>query len=136
MCDILELMVRQAKAVGYEEREVASPPVIEFQTESQSIFDEYFQSAQQPTGSLNLGAAIEKVLNWRGGSKDDALKLWSAPGELSVLQKLALHTFCVPATSASVERVFSVGGNILTPRRNRLSAEQLSKIMIVKCNNM
>ena len=51
--------------------------------------------------------------------------------------ELAAYTKCiltVPATSATVERVFSVGGAILRPSRRRLSDNIFEKLMFLKCN--
>ena len=51
--------------------------------------------------------------------------------------ELTAYTKCiltVPATSATVERVFSVGGAILRPSRRRLSDNIFEKLMFLKCN--
>ena len=134
---ILDILIDKARAVGCEDgaaNERQTEPAAVAAAESQSIFDEFFSNSVQP--GVSLEAAVESVMSWRGQGPRNALQFWSSPGELSPLQKLAWYIFCVPATSAPVERVFSVGGNILTPRRNRLSTDMLSKLMIVKCNKM
>lgn len=42
--------------------------------------------------------------------------------------------FCVPATSAPVERIFSRSGIIMRPHRNRLTDATLRNLMLNKCN--
>ena len=42
--------------------------------------------------------------------------------------------FAIPATSASSERAFSVGGRVITSTRTRLSIGRMSKIMRTKLN--
>ncbi len=48
-----------------------------------------------------------------------------------VMEKL----FCIPASSAPVERVFSQGGLIMRPHRARLGDEMLSSLVYLKCNS-
>ena len=55
-------------------------------------------------------------------------KIWP---ELAAYTKSLLT---VPASSAAVERVFSVGGSILRPSRRRLSDHLFEMLMFLKCN--
>ena len=50
------------------------------------------------------------------------------------LRPLFSRLFCVPATSAPVERVFSQGGIIMRPHRARLGNELLEMLMYLRCN--
>jgi hAT family C-terminal dimerisation region len=50
------------------------------------------------------------------------------------LYTLHLKHHCIPATSASVERVLSAAGYIASARRNRLGDESLELLVIAKCN--
>lgn len=52
--------------------------------------------------------------------------------ELSAYAKFILN---IPATSAPVERVFSIGGAILRPSRRRLSDSLFEKLLFLKCNS-
>jgi len=45
---------------------------------------------------------------------------------------MARRFLAIPATSASIERVFSIGGNIITKSRNRLSSKTLKKSILLK----
>jgi hAT family C-terminal dimerisation region len=45
---------------------------------------------------------------------------------------MARDTFAVPATGSGVEREFSISGNIVNARRNRLSPKTISDLMQFK----
>jgi len=45
---------------------------------------------------------------------------------------MARRFLAIPATSAPIERVFSIGGNIITKSRNRLSPETVKKSVLLK----
>jgi hypothetical protein len=48
------------------------------------------------------------------------------------LSKLARRVLCVPATSAPSERLFSVAGQTITKKRNRLTHEHVSLLVHLK----
>ena|SRR2546423_6494595 len=45
---------------------------------------------------------------------------------------MAKNIYAVPATSAGVEREFSISGNIVYCRRNRLNSKTISDLMLYK----
>ena len=45
---------------------------------------------------------------------------------------MARRYLAIPATSAPVERVFSIRGNIVTKSRNRLDPETVKKTVLLK----
>jgi len=45
---------------------------------------------------------------------------------------MARRFLAIPATSAPIERVFSIGGSIITKSRNRLSPETVKKSVLLK----
>ena len=108
--------------------------------ESQSIFDEFFLQSQLMASafqSYGLEAVIDEVLSWgEKRFKSNAMAFWNEKQKLKSIKGYALALLSVPASSAPVERVFSVGGNILTPGRNIMTAEALSQIMTIKCNRL
>lgn len=67
-------------------------------------------------------------------SEEDAWKLAQAAEYYSFLSPLLEKLFCVPASSAPVERVFSHGGIIMRPHRARLGDDMLSALVYLKCN--
>jgi len=70
------------------------------------------------------------------GKFNDPLSWWKSQGALRFphLAKLAKRYLCIPATSASSERVWSRASNILTIRRARMSDTVAGCIMFTKEN--
>lgn len=50
------------------------------------------------------------------------------------LRPLFSRVFCVPATSAPVERVFSQSGLIMRPNRAKMADTMLESLVFLKCN--
>jgi len=51
------------------------------------------------------------------------------------LRPLFSRVFCVPATSAPVERVFSPSGSIMRPNRAKMADSMLESLVFLKCND-
>lgn len=67
----------------------------------------------------------------------DCLKYWSEKRtSFPCLYKLCNQVFCVPATSAPIERVFSHGGILMRPHRSSLGVELFSNLLLLKCNRL
>ena len=65
----------------------------------------------------------------------DCLSFWQRnQATLSKLYLPAMRALSVPASSATVERVFSHGGIIVRPHRSRMSDKLLSHVVFLKCN--
>lgn len=63
------------------------------------------------------------------------LEWWKAHRKcLPILAELARNVLCIPAASASSERVFSASGNIVTDKRHNLSCETTKKLTLIKVN--
>ena len=54
--------------------------------------------------------------------------------EFPTLSRLAFSVFCVPATSAPVELIFSKSGLILRPHRSSMSSDMLAMQVYLKSN--
>ena len=64
----------------------------------------------------------------------DTLMWWrNSSTSLPLLSKLARKLLCIPVTSASSERVFSVAGGIVTNQRHNLDPENMH--MLVFCHS-
>ena len=50
------------------------------------------------------------------------------------LRPLNANLFCIPATSAAVERVFSQSGIIMRPHRAKMDDDVLEMLMHLRCN--
>lgn len=51
------------------------------------------------------------------------------------LAEVAKEVLSVPASSAPVERLFSVAGKVFTPERCRLTDTRFEQLMFIRCNN-
>lgn len=56
----------------------------------------------------------------------------SKPGGLPVLAQIALQHLTIAASGASVERVFSISGNIAVPSRGRLDTEVICRLVLIR----
>ena len=52
-----------------------------------------------------------------------------------ILSQIARDVFGVPASSAAVERLFSVARKIFTPQHCRLTDKRFSELMFIRCNS-
>ncbi len=67
----------------------------------------------------------------------DVFQWWRAnQNSLLILSRMSRKYLSIPATSVSSERLFSDAGNQITPKRNRLSSEIVSKLLFVKRNGV
>jgi len=82
---------------------------------------------------LHLRGTLLQSLQLLRLSEEDAWKLAKASEHYSFLSPLMKKLFCVPASSAPVERVYSHGG-IMRPHRARLGDDMLSALVFLKCN--
>ena len=63
------------------------------------------------------------------------LEWWGKKSEIfSILSGVAKKWFCIPTSSATSERVFSAGGNIVTYKRTRLQPENVDKLAYIQQN--
>ena len=62
----------------------------------------------------------------------DQLEWWRHhEAQFPLLSKIVKVVFPIPAASSKSERVFSVAGNVVTPR---LNPEKVEDLVVVKCN--
>lgn len=63
----------------------------------------------------------------------DIYQYWKAKQfEFPIISKIARDYLAIPATSAPSECVFSVGGDIVTKKRNRLVGDSVRMIVCLK----
>ena len=66
----------------------------------------------------------------------DVLGFWKTNKDnYPILAKLATVYLAVHASSAPVERIFSIGGKIFRPERCRLSNNLFESLMFIRCNH-
>ena len=82
----------------------------------------------------NECSTYEKVLPYAPADVDQ-LAWWKIHQEaLPLLAFMVRVTFAIPVASSKSERVFSVAGNVVTQKRNRLDPEKVESCVIVKTN--
>lgn len=68
-------------------------------------------------------------------SREDPLEFWQKRvPSYPRLNKLAKRFLIIPATSVPCERIFSKAGELITDRRNRLSAKHVDQILFLNAN--
>ena len=67
--------------------------------------------------------------------EEDPLKFWKTnQHKFPSLSKLAEYHLSIPASSAPVERLFSIAGKIFRPERCRLSDITFEDLLLIRCN--
>jgi hypothetical protein len=64
----------------------------------------------------------------------DGCKELASLHKYSLIKKVFISSDTGLPSSAAVERLFSLGGQILTPRRNRLSDEHFEMLVLLRAN--
>ncbi|KAG5898983.1 hypothetical protein JTB14_004702 [Gonioctena quinquepunctata] len=65
----------------------------------------------------------------------DPLLFWKVAGEdLKPMEQVARKFFCIPATSAESERVFSLTGQLIENRRSRLKQKNVDRMVFLNKN--
>jgi hypothetical protein len=81
------------------------------------------------TTYLNESIIEQEDQNW------SPLQYWKRNADrFKNLSEIALHLFCIPASSANIERVFSVAKDILSAKRNRMKSDLFRKILFIRRN--
>lgn len=102
-----------------------------------SVFSDFLnrRSVGANPGTLTPTEEIQRYFTI-SSIKTNTLKFWADEKIMCRLKKLALNILSVPASSAPVERAFSVSGFIVRPHRSKLSADAVSQTMFLKCNGI
>ena len=87
---------------------------------------------------VNLEISQYKALlcsNVNSEKEFDILSWWkSMSTQFPRLSKTAKYYLCIPATSTTSERSFSIANDIITKKRNRLKPETVEKLAFLKNN--
>ena len=91
----------------------------------------------QPATDESLNTEITKYFSQPCLAEDsDALAFWKGHvGTFPVLSKMAMQYLAVPASSAPIERTFSIAGKVFRPDRCRLIDVNFERVMFIKCND-
>lgn len=82
---------------------------------------------------VGSGSEIDRYINHPVISNVDTAVWWHANGNsYPSLYKLFKELSCIPATSASSERDFSLAGNIITDKRSMLLPENVNDLILAR----
>ena len=106
---------KRCKLFGFMGAQEATPPV------SSSTTEEISKYLAEPS----LDEKADPVAYWHSRSTN-----------LSIPAKLSLKYLAIPATSAPVERLFSVAGKVFRADRCRLTGAKFEALMFIKCKKI
>jgi hypothetical protein len=113
------------------------PNALDFDFDHENVDDDDFdvRSVEYPTPVIQtdeLTRYLSMKINMEEYSSD-VLTFWKLnANELPNLAKIARQMHSIPATSASVERQFSIAGLTLTDRRSCLDPDQLDNMICIR----
>jgi hypothetical protein len=78
---------------------------------------------------------INKINCLKPSELEDTSLFWKLNSKLwPELAHFARYILTIPATSAPIKRVFSIGGAILSPSRRRINDNLFQSLIFLKCN--
>uniref|UniRef100_A0A1X7TEF4 HAT C-terminal dimerisation domain-containing protein n=1 Tax=Amphimedon queenslandica TaxID=400682 RepID=A0A1X7TEF4_AMPQE len=96
----------------------------------------YWTQANQVGVSSEISAYLSIPCIASDDDDIDVLGFWkTSKDKYPILAKLATVYLAVHASSAPVERLFSIGGKIFRPERCRLSNNLFESLMFIHCNH-
>ena len=106
------------------------------QQETSNANDIPATTSQFSTASIKIRTEIPRYLTFKLIANNDNLLNWWKfnKEELPSLALLSRKYLCAPPFSVESERIFSVGGNIYSPKRNRLEPATGEMLMFLHYN--
>lgn len=99
-----------------------------------SIFSQ-FEDAEQNASENTIANEIEHYMNSKVGQIGDILKWWTKNKTIYPnLWRYFMSFAAIPASSAAVERMFSLSHNIITVKRNRLGTDTIDMLVFLNKN--
>ena len=88
----------------------------------------------KPRGITDVETEYAKWMRQQPIKRDtDILRYWASKEyEFPIIARIARDHLAIPATSAASKCVFSVGGNIITKKRNRLGAGNTRRLLCLR----
>lgn len=104
-------------------------------SEKSSVFDQFADSVLTINDISEVKCEMDYYLKIPYNSKESVLEFWSKnQNQLPKLFNFFCNIAAIPATSASVERMFSRCGNIVTEKRNCLANESIDMLAFLNKN--
>ncbi|CAI7919613.1 unnamed protein product, partial [Closterium sp. NIES-54] len=89
-------------------------------------------SQQVGAGGMVQDDEVSRYLSERVRCDVTALEYWRSATNMQTLRRMARDYLAIPATSASSERVFSLGRNLISWKRHRLASQRTRAVMILR----
>ncbi len=88
----------------------------------------------EPQGLVEFESEWSKWMKQQPMPRDtDILRYWASKEyEFPTIARMARDHLAIPATSAASESVFSIGGDIITKKRNRLGADNTRRLLCMR----
>ncbi|XP_071176366.1 zinc finger BED domain-containing protein 4-like [Mytilus edulis] len=131
--DILKKRVNQKSSSVNVDFEYSSPPCKKVRTED--FFS--FMPSTPPTRKRNPSGLVNEVNDYISEPciemSENPLMYWQVnSSRVSLLSTLAKKHLAIPATSAPVERLFSIAGKVFRPERCRLNDKTFEQLMMIR----
>ena len=138
----IEDKIRSYKDILDENQTDEAPEVADFELSRNSkLIKRHEEKLKRGRTEINLAEnKIRKEMKRyesfsNPGKNVNILEWWKThEGVFPLLASLAKKIPAIPASSAKSERVFSTGGNIVTPKRKRLSPRNVQNLNVIKEN--
>ncbi|KAL0175536.1 hypothetical protein M9458_027866, partial [Cirrhinus mrigala] len=98
------------------------------QSRESAIDDEFFSSEDEDDTSSTAESEVTDYF------KSGAQEIDSLNG-FALIKKISLRYNVATPSSAPVERLFSLGKLVITPKRNRLSDQKFEKLLVLRYNH-
>ncbi|CAI7749863.1 unnamed protein product [Closterium sp. NIES-54] len=89
-------------------------------------------SQEAGAGGMVRDDEVSRYLSERVRCDVTALEYWRSATNMQTLRRMARDYLAIPATSASSERVFSLGRNLISWKRHRLASQRTRAVMILR----
>ncbi len=122
---------------------ISTPPSLASPPKKRSkLFSFMPQQGSTVTETLNESSALAKIevtkfLSYPCVAEDsDPLAFWKGhENSYPTLAKLARRHLAIQASSAAVERIFSIAGKVFRPDRCSMTDLNFETVMFIKCND-
>ena len=137
--DYVESLVRKnLQTVSVQDDEILNSPPKK-KPRSDDFFD-FMSPVSKPHRKRNISGAVNELETYLEESCQEMdtnpLDYWKINYiNYPTLAKLANKLLSTPATSAPVERLFSIAGKVFRPERCSLKDDTFEKLMMIKCNH-
>lgn len=124
---------------GVELIDQAAPQTLRDDLETTSLFGSYKETRPQSASPSKVLEELEEYLKEPrlaiGKPESLPLTFWKrSVDRFKFLASISLDVFCVPASSANIERVFSVARDILSAKRTRMKSILFRRILFIRRN--